>query len=355
MPRPTLRQILAVTAVIIIGVPAVSLASALARNDGLSLTGKAAAWGRNHHLSWVVDKAEEIRYGRKPSMQPADSLPSTGTAPNAAGAAAPDAINPVISPALPGEGEWHAVRSINGQAVVWTTGIRPSREYPSITATYTLIDPSAVRARLYNGTEVPGGTGWVHGNRVNSADAGKLVFGFNGGFRREHSRGGYYTENRMLWPMQAGSATVAIDHDGRMSVGVWGEDTGFTDEQVKNWASIRQNLLPTVINGKASPELSRGYWGGGKKGEIFILRSAVCERFDGLILFVIAGPTNATTLAHAMVDAGCRTAMQLDQNESYPRGYVYDSGTITEVDSRMMGKPTDYLTGSLREFFAFFE
>lgn len=140
-----------------------------------------------------------------------------------------------------------------------------------------------------------------------------------------------------------------------MSIGVWGSDPGFSRRELTHWKSVRQNLLPTVINGTESPELSRGYWGGGKKGEIFILRSAVCERFDGLILFVIAGPTNATTLAKVMVDAGCKTAMQLDQNESYPRGYIFEAGEITEVDSRMMGKPTDYLTGSLREFFAFFE
>lgn len=353
--RPSHRRIVAVIAFVVVGLPVASLSSALARDNGLSLSGKAAAWGRNHHLSWLVDKAEEIRYGRAPSTRPADSLPDTESGKSLVSENAPDNIDPVITPALPGEGEWSVARSINGREVVWTTGIRPSRKYPSITATYALIDPSAVRARLYNGTEVPGGRSWTHGNRVAAADAEKLVFAFNGGFRKEHANGGYYTEERMVWPLREGSATVAIDHAGRMSIGVWGSDKEFSDNDIGKWASIRQNLLPTVVAGAASPELSRGYWGGGKKGEIFILRSAVCERFDGLILFVIAGPTNATTLANAMVDAGCKTAMQLDQNESYPRGYVYESGKITEVDARMMGKSTDYLTGSPREFFAFLE
>jgi Phosphodiester glycosidase len=353
--RPTIRRFAVIIALVTVAVPAMSVTTALARDNGLSLSGKLAAWGRNHHLSWVVDKAEEIRYGRAPSAHPADSLPDAASNTSSDTSNIPERITPVVTPALPGEGQWRVARSVDGRAVVWSTGIRPSRMYPSITATYTLVDPSLLRARLYNGTEVPGGKGWVHGNHVESADVSKLVFAFNGGFRKEHANGGYYTEGRMLWPLRDGAATIAIDHKGQMSIGVWGSDKGFSNNDIKKWTSIRQNLLPTVINGTASPELARGYWGGGKKGEIFILRSAVCERFDGLILFVIAAPTNATTLANVMVDAGCKTAMQLDQNESYPRGYVYQSGTITEVDSRMMGKPTDYLTGSLREFFAFFE
>lgn len=350
------RRLVACVVLLVIAVPAISLGRALMRDDGLSILGKGAAWGRNHGLSWFVDKAEEIRYGAPPSKDAATELdtaiPDVTTAP--AIDAPANLTTPLPNP-LPNEGTWIPVRSVSGRPVVWTTGVRPSSQFPSITASYALIDPEVLRARMYNGTEVPGGSGWLLGNKVADADRSGLVFAFNGGFRKEHSRGGYYTEGRLVWPLVEGSATIAIDKQGRMSLGVWGTDAGFNDQEMDRWATIRQNLLPTVVDGRPSPELKRGYWGGGKKGEIFILRSAVCIRYDGLIMFAIAGPTDATTLASALADAGCRMAMQLDQNESYPRGYVFTPESISEIDSRMMGKTSDYLTGSLREFFAFFE
>lgn len=354
--RPSTRRIVAWLLLLAVLLPTTSLVRALLRDDGLSILGRGAAWGRNHGLSWFVDKAEEIRYGKPPSEVAAGKLDSAapqGTIPTA-GDAPENLVTPLADP-LPNEGVWSPARSVAGRTVVWTTGVRPSLQYPSITASYALVDPTALRARMYNGTEVPGGNGWQHGNKVADADRVDLVFAFNGGFRKEHARGGYYTEGRLVWPLVEGSATIAIDKQGRMSLGVWGVDPGFNDTEIDRWSTVRQNLLPTVVDGRPSPELKRGYWGGGKKGEIFILRSAACVRHDGLILFAIAGPTDATTLASALVDAGCRTAMQLDQNESYPRGYVYTPDSISEIDSRMMGKSTDYLTGSLREFFAFFE
>jgi hypothetical protein len=307
-------------------------------------------------LSWFVDKAEEIRYRQPPSQEVAEELDIAISEPAETPITdAPMNLSTLHPNPLPNEGVWMTVRSVAGRPAIWTTGLRPSLQFPSITASYALIDPKVLQARMYNGTEVPGGDGWRYGNKVADADRTDLVFAFNGGFRKEHARGGYYTEGRMLWPLVEGAATIAIDQHGVMSLGVWGVDPEFNDAEIGRWATIRQNLLPTVVDGRPSPELKRGYWGGGKKGEIFILRSAVCVRFDGLIMFAIAGPTDATTLATALADAGCRTAMQLDQNESYPRGYVFTPESISEIDSRMMGKTSDYLTGSLREFFAFFE
>lgn len=339
----------------------VSLVRALLKDDGLSVLGRGAAWARNHNLGGLVDAVESWRYSDPPSTAPADDLPVASVMPQttvvniAQSYYRPDAITTPVPGALPQEGQWSIARTINGKPIIWTTGLRPSAKFPSVTASYALIDQSGVKARLYNGTEVPGGNDWQYGNKVSAVDALRLVFAFNGGFRKEHASGGYYTEGQMRWPLVQGAATITIDKNGLMNVGIWGEEPTFNDDNVSAFASIRQNLRPTVIDGKPNPELRTGYWGGGKKGEIYILRSGLCKRYDDKLMFIIAAPTDASTLAASMVNAGCKTGMQLDQNDSYPRGYIYNGSTITELDERMAGKTDSYLTGSLREFFAFFE
>ena len=337
----------------LISIPALSWGRALLRDDGLSFMGKSAAWARNHGLSPLVDVLERWRYGDAPSSTPAGKLTggSTGTR---ARVGAPEDLAVLSTRPLEGEGKWHVARRIGAKPVVWTTGLRPSAKFPSIVASYAVFDQRYMRAVLHNGTEVPGGSNWIHGNKVSPDERRDLVFAFNGGFRGAHSAGGYFTEGRLLWRMRDGAATLAIDRNGILRMGIWGRDPGFSDRNLTSWTSVRQNLLPLLIDGVPNPELRNGYWGGGGKGEIYVLRSGICERRDGRMLYVISGPTDATTLASTMRDAGCTIAMQLDQNESYPRGYVYTPTSIVELDERMAGHPDDYVKGSLREFFAMF-
>lgn len=333
-----------------------SLGKALLKDDGLTIAGKLAGWARNHHLGSLVDAAESVRYRNPPSDSGADTLPNATVAATVAPhttETSPPPLDVVNRPALPREGRWRVARTVDGQPTVWTTGIRPSRQHRGITATHVLIDQDRVRAVLHNGTDIPGGRDWMYGNAMGANETADAVFAFNGGFRREHSGGGYFTEGREVWPLKDGVATLAIDSDGQIHVGRWGAELDPLGVDGRPWASVRQNLELLVIDGKLSPRLNTGYWGGGRKGEIFILRSAVCERVDGKIMFTIMGLTDATSLAGAMRDAGCQYAMQLDQNESYPRGYVFEEGVPHEIDTRMLGRTDDFIRGYSRDFFVY--
>lgn len=326
----------------------------ITENNGLSIQGKIASWARNHNLGFSVDFAEWLVYRNPPNDKSPDQLPSllpNNDSLSATTQEPPSDLHLVHNPPLPSEGKWTSVRNVDAMSAIWTTSIRPNSKHKAITATHTLIDQTNLFAVLHNGTEVPGGTNWVHSNKLSSTEVRQAVFAFNGAFRREHSGGGYFTEGREIWPLKNGVASLAIDSAGKLHVGRWNIDMNREGEGGKEWVSVRQNLELLVINGELSSRLDTGYWGGGAKGEIFILRSAVCVRFDGKIVFTISGPSDATSLAQTMKSVGCKNAMQLDQNESYPRGYVFINRKPFKIDARMRGHDDDFVRGYDRDFF----
>jgi len=334
-----------------------SATNALIADDGLSLLGRGAAWARNHRMDWLVDRMEKLKYSSPPSVEAAKNLTILREVDGVLDQKDNHPIS-IVSPNVPsldGEGEWSVARSLGDSPVVWITGARTSVAYPSITTTFMLIDSKKLNARLYNGTEVPGGRSWIFGNRVAEEDKNNLVAAINGGFRLSHRAGGYYAEGKTVMPLLPDKATIGIDFLGNFSIGIWNETPLFNDQSIGQWASLRQNLLPILIKGELNPALKSGYWGGSGRGEIFILRSAVCTRKDGKIVFAISGMTDAIELARAMQLAECETAMQLDQNASYPRGLTYENAIPARIDKRMAGKDDEYLRYSLRDFFAFFE
>ena len=389
--------------VVLLGV-VVSISGALVADTGESPSGKLAAWARDHHLGRAVDLAETLRYSTPPSRDAATELeltpqesvatsaPVTGRSSSqgssaqrsspqdssSTGQAAPSsqpepattttpaphlspvALTPVISPALAGEGAWKVVRVVDGTPAVWTTGLRPSAKFGSVQASFAVIDQTRLRAALFNGTEVPGrrpagSPGWKRGHLVPTGVSDHLVFAFNGGFRREHARGGYLTEGVEAWKMQSDRATIAVDAVGRVHIGTWGSSLDPAGNDGMPWSSARQNLTLIVRNGDVARDITSIQWGSSDKGALFILRSAVCERSDGMLMYAIVGAADAAILARTLVAAGCRNAMQLDVNASYPRAYSFNGAVPQRLDQRMAGKDDVYLTGSYREFFAFFE
>lgn len=358
---PRVRTVL-ISSCVVLGLWfAFSIGAALLADNGESTSGKLAAWARNHRLGMLVDWAESVRYSEPPSTAPADDLalmpevaPSTQPA-TTLPRYAPQPLTPVITPALENEGAWRVVREVDGNPAAWVAGLRPSAKFGSVRATFAVIDQSVLTAVLFNGTEIPGGKSWERGPRVPQELTDSLVFAFNGGFRREHARGGYFTEGREVWPMVKDRASLGIDADGRVHIGSWGSDLRPDGFGGSPWVSVRQNLTLIVKDGQVARDVGSIQWGTSDKGALFILRSAACIRTDGKLMYSIIGAADAKILAHALIAAGCETAMQLDVNASYPRAYHFNDGTPSRLDARMAGRDDLYLTKSHREFVAFFE
>ena len=162
-----------------------------------------------------------------------------------------------------------------------------------------VIDQTHLRAGMFNGTELPGGT-WKRGSRVPKNLQPALVAAMNGGFRFDHIRGGYMTEGKVVKPLRKGDATLAIDRSGRMVLGVLGHGM----ENDGSWASMRQNLELIVVHGRSNVRagIAHGVWWGADNGNaVYVKRSAVCTVADGRLAYVMVNPVDAEQLAQSLI------------------------------------------------------
>ncbi|MFM7685035.1 MAG: hypothetical protein ACKPDI_03800 [Actinomycetota bacterium] len=363
-------------------------------DNGDRFASRVATWGRDHGYGPVIDRLEAWAYRTPPSKDPAQDLglgdvptlppsttspgttspgttsPST-TAPTGSTTvtsstaapttialpAAPPALQPAFSPALPGEGQWVAVAAAGGQEAMWATSLRPLPDTGGVVATMVVIDQTHLRAGLFNGSELPGGR-WQRSNFVPKVLRPALVAAMNGGFRFDHMLGGFKTEGVEVKPLRDGDATLAVARDGRLVLGRLGRD--LVDDG--SWLSLRQNLMLMVDGGTSQVQqaISEGVWWGADKGNaVYVKRSGVCELADGRLAYVIADPVDANQFARSMIAMGCQKAIQMDINVDWPlfTTFTHDTGAPVPhfVDRRMTGNPRRSLDGSSKDFFAFFD
>jgi hypothetical protein len=175
-----------------------------------------------------------------------------------------------------------------------------------------------VRYVLHNGAVDPGplAARVVHeGPAVTGAERRMLLAGFNGGFKLSAGAGGYEQEGHVIKPLLPGYASLIIDRSGKARIAVWGAGAPARGEAVY---SVRQNLMPLVVNGRPVPAVANWWaWGGTVGGLEDVARSALGEDRDGDLVY--AGSMSATPadLAAALTREGARIAMELDINPNW--------------------------------------
>ena len=364
----TIWRALALVVLAFVAVVAWSYSSYVITNDDGGFLQRSAAWARNNHLGAVVDQLEKWKYSDPPSNDPADELgisaetvvttttvpPSTTIAPELT--VEPENVAPLVTPALENEGVWLPIsETSDGKVVVWAMSMRPIPDRSSVVATYVTIDQESLVAGLFNGSELPGGT-WVNDSHLRGNQVESVIATFNGGFRFEHMRGGYFTEGKMVEPLQDGEATFAISNEGKVLIGQYGRD--MTNDG--SWKSLRQNLPLMVDGGKDNVANNPGvYWGSDYNDVIYVLRSAVCQMKSGAIVYAIVGNVDIKLLSQSLLAIGCERAMQLDINGNWPRLITYKNlGSMDRegvlVDNRME-TPQRYLLESRKDYFSFFD
>lgn len=360
--RPVMRVIVAVAA-LITSMVGVSVARYHWQHRDDPLQQNVATWARNHGMGAIVDLLETWLHSDPPSATPATELaiaddgdPTATTVPESPTLWIPAAIAAPISPALENEGIWSSFLDLGGETLVWKTSVRPLPELGSVVASAAAWDPSKFRAALFNGEEIPGGGPWTNYQRVRGEARKSLLVTFNGGFRFEHKGGGYVTEGTTVQPMKDGYATIAITADGRMRVGVYGED--IVDDGT--WATMRQNLPPVVRGGVAVYRNYKGVnWGEDHDDKVYVTRSAVCWMSDDTMLFLSVGPVNISGLADTMVVFGCQTGMELDINGNWPLFAKYTNFGQTDREGRVLDKRMTnrnrHIARSGKDFFALFD
>jgi hypothetical protein len=241
----------------------------------------------------------------------------------------PAALVPFASPGPPRS--WRpAGRPADGIRVVYeTTLVPPGGTQP---AGIAWMDTGLLSARMYSGSVSPGGGPYRYTAPVAPAQAATLVAAFNGGFKMYQARGGYYTEGRMIDPLRAGAASLVIYADGSVDLGAWGSDVTMTPRV----ASVRQNLLPLVADGRPTPRAASARWSawGSTCGATSCAsavpgiehqwRSGLGITADGALVYAAGPALDPLQLAELLVRAGAVRGMELDINPNWPVFVTYD-------------------------------
>ncbi len=343
----------------------ISFGTALANPAlGSSLGARAAEWVREHGGASVVVWAENAWYSHhQPKV--GGALPrgtihvpkTTTTDPSAAATVShlppPSPIVPLASPPVAGEGQWSpAGRLVHGLPAVYTTVLRPSAIHTSYVVGVAWMDPKLLRARLYSGSQIPGGGPYRYTAPIEPTDAASLVSAFNAGFLMSDANGGYYTDGKVIIPLRNGGASFVVYKNGQATVGQWGRD--FTS--TAGIESVRQNLVLLVDGGRVAPSVSdanSAQWGATVGGGLYVWRSALGVAANGALVYVGGPGLDISDLANIMVRAGAVRAMELDINVDWVNYSIYQPSTPNGLATPANGTTLlPNMTGGTGRYFA---
>jgi Phosphodiester glycosidase len=360
------RRIAALAAAICLIPPFVSYAEMLGQRSDSSLGIRTVEWLRDHGARGLVNQVESIYYSL---TAPAKGGPALRTLPKQAGITVPPAlasrrlrihyyrprpVRPAITPALPGEGVWHATFAEGGaRPPVLVTSFRSDPSYPRLVAGVAWIDHTRTSTWLYPGIQEPAvGLASRGPEEVPQELRSRLVATFNSGFKMKDEQGGVAIGGRTYKPLLNGFGTFVRYRDGRVDVQSWsgGPTAG------PNVIYARQNLPLIVNNGRPNPNLSDGQeWGFTLGNAIRVWRSAVGVDARGNLMYAAAPDQTVGSLAAIMIRAGAVRAMELDINTYWTTFISYrhrGAAGAADLLASMDRPPSRYLSPDDRDFFA---
>jgi Phosphodiester glycosidase len=342
----------------------VSYVSTMTQRSDSSLGIRTVEWMRDNGARGIVNTVENWYYSLN---APAKGGPALRSLPKQSGILAartavthhvhyyrPPRIKPLIHPALPGEGVWHATFAGGGsRPPVLITSYRPNPIYPRIVAGVAWIDHTRTSVQLYPGLSEPAVAMPSRGPmEVPHALRGRLVATFNSGFKLADSGGGFAYGGHTYAPMHDGLATIVRYVSGRVDIVPWtgGPDVG------SDVSYARQDLPLIVDQGRLNPNLSNGpEWGATLGNAVYVWRSAVGVDRRGNLIYAAAPDQTVSSLAQIMVQSGAVRAMELDINSYWPSFITYQFPGAKQPSNLvpdMVRSPFRYLTPDDRDFFA---
>ena len=339
------------TGAIILAIPLCILlgttwAQAMTKPGQESFQARNVQWLRDIHMGWMVDRVEQLYYSRE---QPPDG----GTPDQAIGpsGAAPTTVEeetsddeeetpttpatiphlalppPVATPAaepLPDEGAWFpAGPDLGGFHGVYTTKVRPNDQKTSLLVFVAWVDPTVTDVQIQPGLELPGGT-WTNPSQIPPDRCQDAILAFNGGFRFDQARGGWYSDGRQGVPLRDGAASMVQYPDGRYAIGEWGRDFGEAD--LPGMTTVRQNLELLVDNGEPVANIDTNDWGAELANSYFIWRSGYGITADGALIYVGGPGLQPRDLAQTLINAGAVRGFEGDINPEWVAANLFSTG-----------------------------
>jgi len=272
-------------------------------------------------------------------------------------------MDPVVSPALDGEGIWtvqdQAPAPYDYLPLDAKAFIRPDPSHPYAIVTLLQFDNRFTLLHIVGGTIEPGGPRGVHGPGAiptNDVQGNALLAAFNGGFKYSDGRYGLMTNGVVYVPPQPDTATIAITKEGKLILGAWGVDPQLNSQNT-DLVAWRQNGALLINQGVINPLTQDGAaWGGTILNSAYTWRSAIGITAQGTLLYAAGNALTAETLGQALQAAGAVMAMQTDINPFWVRAFLYnhDSNgqlTVNKLNPQMQGTGYEYLYASQRDFF----
>jgi hypothetical protein len=259
----------------------------------------------------------------------------------------PPPMEPMISPAMKGEGKW--VRLENDPFVGKNPGapapfvfsfIRTDRKHIYSQIFVTLWDPRQVELHPVSGTVEPkSATGDTGSGEVPRRPEvmGRLVGALNGGFQAMHGQFGMMADRVVYLPPKPYGATVATLADGSTGFGTWPEAAPIPRDML----SFRQNMTPLVVDETPNP-YKRHWWGGVPPGwthETRTVRSAICLTKEGFVGYFYGASIDPDVLALSMLRARCTYGIHLDMNAGHTGLELYRAAPKGRLPS--VGHPLD--------------
>lgn len=195
-------------------------------------------------------------------------------------------------------------------------------------------------------------TGSGSGYAISPTERSSLLGAFNGGFKLFGGAGGLEANGQVIAPLSAGEASLVVDSNGTVHLGVWGDGLPAAGEQV---VSVRQNLHPLIDGGQISPQINvLGAWGATLHGVANVARSAVGIDRGGDLVVAASMRSLPIDLAEAFSAVGVDNAMELDINPYWVQVDVaaYTGGPLRAAIPGQQRSANQYLVGWSRDYLA---
>jgi hypothetical protein len=353
------RRVALLAAAICLVPVAVSYVRTISRPHNVGLGVTSVEWLRSHGGNPIVSQIENWYYTlTAPSKggPPLKSLPQVGVDVAAGGPSnpyRPPRIEPLIHPALKGEGVWHAAASHAGpEPPVLLTTFRSDPEYPQFVAGVAWIDSKRTHLAYVPGLAEPPEVSHRGPAEVPPPLRKRVVATFNGGFPLETSNAGLVYRGQTVETMVNGIATLVEYRDGRIDIVRWAHGAS---PGPRVWFA-KQNLPPIVYEGRLNPNLSDGpEWGFTVNNAVRVWRSGLGIDRRGNLIYAAANYQTVGSLAEILKRAGAVRALELDINEDWTSFITYRHPGAAEPSNllpEMLRPATRYLTPDERDFFA---
>jgi hypothetical protein len=361
--RYRLRRIALVAALVALIPAAFSYLKAISEPSNSSLGIRTVEWLREHGAAGIVSQVESTYYALTapskggptlralPRVGARGSASSSAAAPPTLGVYRPPRVQPMIQPALAGEGVWRPARaeSVTSAPIMLTT-LRNQPEYPSVVAGLAWIDTKRTNVTLHPGRQEPSVELPRGSMDVPTAARGKLLATFNSAFKLSDSHGGVALNGHTYAPMRNGQATFVGYADGSVNVIDWVNGPTAPSSVV----FARQNLPLIVDSGQPSPNLDNGEWGATVGNAVLVWRSGIGVDARGNLIYAAGNDQSVQSLARALIRAGAVRAMELDINSYWVSFITYgepDAGNPVNLLPEMNRPVTRYLEPDDRDFF----